>query len=75
MLLFADDAKIECSFWQVEIAERIADGGALPAEWGHGYPVLLDKDGLTDGWPRPTGDAYRPTPPSSAKFQAAVEEF
>jgi aminoglycoside 6-adenylyltransferase len=75
MLLFADGAKIDCSFWTVEIAMRIAARGALPAEWDHGYRVLLDKAGLTDAWPRPTGSAYRPTPPSSEEFQEAIEEF
>jgi aminoglycoside 6-adenylyltransferase len=75
MLLFADGAKIDCSFWPVEIAARIAGQGSLPTEWDHGYRVLLDKDGLTAGWPRPTGNAYRPSPPASDEFQAAVEEF
>jgi aminoglycoside 6-adenylyltransferase len=75
MLLFADGAKIDCSFWPVEIAARIAERQTLPAEWDHAYRVLLDKEGLTDAWPRLTGSAYRPAPPSSDEFQAAVEEF
>jgi len=75
MLLFADGAKIDCSFWPVEIAARIAEQGTLPAEWDHGYRVLLDKDGLTVAWPRPTGSAFRPAPPTVEEFQAAVEEF
>lgn len=75
MLLFADGAKIDCSFWPVEIAARILERGTLPAEWDHGYRVLLDKDDLTAGWPRPTGEAYRPAPPTRDEFQAAVEEF
>jgi aminoglycoside 6-adenylyltransferase len=75
MLLFADGVKIDCSFWPVAIASRIADHGALPVEWDHGYRVLLDKDRLTVGWPAPTGDAYLPTPPTSSEFQAAVGEF
>lgn len=75
MLLFADGVKIDCSFWPVAIAARVAGRGTLPAEWDHGYRVLLDKDGLTAGWPGPTGNAYRLAPPTSAEFQAAVEEF
>jgi aminoglycoside 6-adenylyltransferase len=75
MLLFADGAKIDCSFWPVESAARIAARGVLPAEWDHGYRVLLDKDGLTMDWPSPTGDAYRSVPPARDEFQAAVEEF
>jgi aminoglycoside 6-adenylyltransferase len=75
MLLFADGAKIDCSFWPVEIAARIAARGTLPPEWDHGYRVLLDKDGFTERWPQPTGDAYRPVPPASGEFRAAVEEF
>lgn len=75
MLLFADGAKIDCSFWPVEIAARIAEQSVLPVEWAHGYRVLLDKDGLTTDWPSPTGNAYRPVPPALDEFQAAVEEF
>lgn len=75
MLLFADGVKVDCSFWSVEIAERIAARGVLPTEWDHGYRVLLDRDGLTVGWPPATGEAYRSAPPASDEFQAAVEEF
>ena len=75
MVLLADGAKIDCSFWPVAIAERIRQRGVLPEEWDHGYRVLLDKDGLTDRWPAPSGRAYLLTPPSDAEFQSAIEEF
>lgn len=75
MPLFADGAKIDCSFWPVEIAAHIAERRTLPAEWDHGYRVLLDKEGITDGWPRPTQEAFRSIPPARGEFQAAVEEF
>ena len=57
-----------------QIDRRIADG-KLDHLYERGYRVLLDKDGLTAGLPRPTGASPRKASPTAAEFEATVTEF
>lgn len=75
MLLYEDGTKIDYTLWPLELVARIAEEGALPEDFDGGYRVLLDKDGLTRGWPAPSHTAYIPAKPSAAEFQALFEEF
>jgi aminoglycoside 6-adenylyltransferase len=40
-----------------------------------GYKILLDKDGLTEGWKPPTYKAYIPSPPSVEAYLTEIEVF
>lgn len=75
MVFYADGTKIDYSIWPAALSERIAARGTLPQEFDGGYRVLLDKDGVTDGWPAPTHRAYVPAKPTAEAFQSLVEEF
>jgi aminoglycoside 6-adenylyltransferase len=75
MVLYGDGTKIDYTLWPTAIAERIRADGALPADFDGGYRVLLDKDGLTAGWPAPTHTAYVTARPTAGEFQSLIEEF
>ncbi len=51
--------------------------GAEPdwTELDHGYRVLVDKDGLTAGWPAPTFRSYTVQPPTADEFADTVNAF
>ena len=60
---YQDGLKIDFTVWPLEILQRIVQAAALPAELDAGYPILLDKDHLTDEMKPPTYTAYIPPPP------------
>jgi aminoglycoside 6-adenylyltransferase len=73
-VIYQNYVRIDYSIWPVEVLERIAADPPLP-ELDMGYRVLLDKDQRTAGWKQPTYQAYIPTRPTEAEYQALVEEF
>lgn len=75
VIQYEDGLKIDFTLWPVDLLRRIAQSPTLPAELDAGYVVLLDKDGLTQGLPPPTYQAYQPTLPTAATFLTFVEEF
>jgi aminoglycoside 6-adenylyltransferase len=74
-VVYQNYVKIDYSIWPVEVLERISAETALPDELDAGYWVLLDKDQRTAGWKQPSYQAYIPTRPTEAEYQALVEEF
>jgi aminoglycoside 6-adenylyltransferase len=74
-VVYQDYIKIDYSIWPVELLERIAASASLPDQLDVGYRVLLDKDGHTAGWKRPSYQAHIPTRPTEAEYRALVEEF
>lgn len=75
MVLYDDGTKIDYTLWPLELTERIVEAGALPDDFDDGYRVLLDKDGLTSGWPTPSHTAHIPDKPTAREFRSLVEEF
>ena len=75
MVLYEDHTKIDYILCTVEVARQIAQRQKLPEFLDWGYRALLDKDGLTTGWPAPTRTAYIPTHPTEREYRALVEEF
>jgi aminoglycoside 6-adenylyltransferase len=73
-VVYTDGVKVDYTLWPEVLMDRVADA-ALPEELDVGYRVLLDKDGRTAGWPRPTYRAHIPSRPTRAEYEAAVEEF
>jgi len=73
-VVYQNYVKIDYSIWPVEVLERITAEAPLP-ELDMGYRVLLDKDQRTAGWKQPTYQAYIPSRPTAAEYQALVEEF
>ncbi len=53
----------------------LRDEPRLPPGLDRGYRVLVDKGGLTAGLPPRTHTACLPQPPTTAAYQALVEEF
>jgi aminoglycoside 6-adenylyltransferase len=53
----------------------VAGATELPDDLDVGYRVLLDKDDAAVGWAAPTFSAHVPAKPSSAVYEALVEEF
>ncbi len=70
---YEDGLKIDFTLWPVEIMLAVAASSKLPLELDAGYQVLLDKDTLCDGLPRPTYTAYIPKPPDEAAYLTTVE--
>jgi aminoglycoside 6-adenylyltransferase len=73
-VVYEDWVKIDWSLWPVEAARLVGERG-LTDDLDVGYRVLLDKDGLTAGWPPATYRAHIPSPPTEAEYVALVEEF
>jgi aminoglycoside 6-adenylyltransferase len=74
-VVHTDGVKIDWTFWPETVLERVAVSSPLPSALDVGYRVLLDKTGLTERWPPPTGRAHIPEPPTEAEYRAVVEEF
>jgi aminoglycoside 6-adenylyltransferase len=80
---YENGLKIDFTLWPVprlaqittQITPQITAAPTLPDEFDAGYRVLLDKDGLTVGWPPPTFRAYIPAPPAEADYLTRVELF
>jgi aminoglycoside 6-adenylyltransferase len=72
---YADGLKIDFGLWSVALARRIVRAPALPDELDAGYAMLLDKDGLFDGMPPPTHEAYVPDRPDEETYLTVVNDF
>ncbi|HEY7974162.1 MAG TPA: aminoglycoside 6-adenylyltransferase [Ktedonobacterales bacterium] len=75
MALYEDHTKVDYILAPVTVAHQIAERQELPGFLDWGYRALLDKDGLTTGWPAPTRTAYIPTRPSEREYRALIEQF
>src|SRR5215471_14994721 len=74
-VFYQNYVRIDYGIWPVEVLERIAASDGLLDELDMGYWVLLDKDQRTAVWKQPSYQAYIPTRPTEAEYQALVEEF
>jgi aminoglycoside 6-adenylyltransferase len=72
---YADGLKIDVILWSVGMLEHLASRPSLPAELDAGYRVLLDKDGLADALPAPTGRGYTPDLPDRETYLQNVNDF
>lgn len=70
-----DGVKIDWTFWPDVLLERAAGVAPLPDALDVGYRVLLDKDGATARWARPSFRAHIPRKPTPDEYRALVEEF
>ena len=75
MVFYEDHTKVDYILCTVQMARQIAADARLPDFLDWGYRALLDKDGVTSGWPAPTRTAFIPRPPTEREYQALVEEF
>jgi len=74
-VVYQNYVRIDYSICLVELLDRISAETALQDELDAGYRVLLDKDQRTVGWKQPSYQAYIPSRPADAEYQALVEEF
>jgi aminoglycoside 6-adenylyltransferase len=73
-VVYDDGVKIDWTLWPASVPALVAEHG-LTDNLDVGYRVLLDKDGVTARWERPTYRAHIPRPPTEAEYVALVEEF
>ena len=73
-VVYDDGVKVDWTLWPANVPELIAEHG-LTDDLDVGYRVLLDKDGSTDRWAKPTFRAHIPVKPSEEEYVALVEEF
>lgn len=73
-VVYEDGTKIDWTLWPADAPELVAMHG-LTDNLDVGYRVLLDRDGDTAGWARPTRTAHIPRAPTEAEYVALVEEF
>jgi len=74
-VVYEDHVKVDYTIWSDALLDELARHETLPPGLDHGYRVLLDKDGRTQGWPAPTATAYALARPDEAEYRALVEEF
>lgn len=65
--------KIDFSIWSIAQAAEVAR--RLPIELDAGFSLLIDKDGLIENWPMPTGKGYTIEMPDSDRYREAVNDF
>jgi len=75
VIQFEEHLKIDFTLWTPTALRQIAALPQLPDELDAGYRVLLDKDGLTEGFAAPTYQAYIPQPPTANRYHEVVEMF
>jgi aminoglycoside 6-adenylyltransferase len=75
MVICADWAKIDFSFWPTALIGRVRDAGRLPDEFAGGYRILFDKDGFTATWPEPAGATWITARPTERQFHDLAQEF
>jgi aminoglycoside 6-adenylyltransferase len=73
-VVYDDAVKVDWTLWPANVPALVAEHG-LTHGLDVGYRVLLDKDGATARWARPTYRAHIPRKPTEAEYVALVEEF
>ncbi len=67
--------KVDFSFYPVDALVELSQSKTLPDDYDAGYKALLDKDGLCNTIPKPTGKAFLFEKPSQKEFDRVVQEF
>jgi aminoglycoside 6-adenylyltransferase len=75
LVLYADGTKVDYLVWPAALLRELRGAQTLPEVLDWGCRPLVDKDGLTEGWPAPTRSAYIPRRPTEQEYYALVEEF
>jgi aminoglycoside 6-adenylyltransferase len=75
LVFFEDAHKVDFTIADPSRVRDMVSGNRLNDLYQRGYRVLLDKDGLTNGLPEPSGDAPVGAPPTANEFTAVVTEF
>ena len=73
-VVYEDGVKVDWTLWPADVPALVAERG-LTDDLDVGYRVLLDKDGATARWARPTFRAHIPARPTEEEYVALVEEF
>lgn len=73
-VVYDDGVKVDWMLWPANVPGLVAVHGLNDA-LDVGFRVLLDKDGTTARWARPTYRAHIPIKPTEDQYVALVEEF
>jgi aminoglycoside 6-adenylyltransferase len=74
LVIFEGGVKVDFSFFSLDGLDRMVKGH-LPDEYNRGYQILLDKDNLTQSFPKPNYKEPRAQKPSKREFLETIEEF
>ena len=75
LVLYADGTKVDYLVWPAALLRALPQEPTLPDVLDWGYRPLVDKDGLTVGWPVPRRMAFIPPRPTERDCHALIEEF
>jgi len=75
LTIFEDFIKADFAFHPSSLLKKMTDEKLLSPSYDAGYQVLLDKDELTNGLPKPTFRAYIKGKPTPQEFDTCVREF
>lgn len=75
LVFFEGPCKVDFTIADLSLIDRVMKYGHLDAHHQRGYRILLDKDGLTEGWPTSTGASPRKPVPTAKDFVDTVTEF
>jgi len=75
LVLYEAGVKVDYTIAPARELERMSAEARLSNELDLGWTTLVDKDGLTESLPAPSGRAWIPERPTQAVFSALVEEF
>lgn len=75
LVIFQEGAKVDFTFYPVEVLVDRVHRQTLPAAYERGYRVLLDTDNLASQLPAPAGKWPASKPPTQEEFRALVNEF
>lgn len=75
LVFFEGGRKMDFTIANPSRLEAMIETGRLDSLYERGYRILLDKDGLADWLPAPSGTALRQPLPTADDFGATVTEF
>lgn len=74
LVIFEGGIKVDFAFLSLNCLDRMVKG-YLPDEYNRGYQILLDKDNLTQSFPKPNYKEPMAQKPSKREFLETIEEF
>jgi aminoglycoside 6-adenylyltransferase len=75
VIIYESGVKIDYTIMPVGIFAQVVAEPKLRDGWDDGHRVLLDKDGMAVGMPKPTNQEYIPKPPSAEAYRSVIDYF
>ncbi|MFZ6012750.1 MAG: aminoglycoside 6-adenylyltransferase [Bacteroidota bacterium] len=75
LAIFSQKFKVDFAFYPEALIRAIAETKELPDGLNLGYEILLDKNGILSGMPKPTYSGFIMEEPDEAEYKRNVNEF